>query len=98
MKKSPLRKTSSKRAKEMRQYRAEVKLWLSDHRMLCAVCRFNPPTQCRHRRGRIGRLLLDKRFWLPVCDKCHKDIHDDPQWARMNGLLAPASEFNVYPG
>jgi hypothetical protein len=57
----------------------------------------NRSSECHHSRGRIGRLLNDKRFWAGVCSPCHKWLHEYPREARQMGLLSSASEWNVFP-
>ena len=52
-------------------------------------------TQNHHKRGRLGALLMDKRFWIPVSARGHRKIHDAPDWARANGLLAHIGEWNM---
>lgn len=54
-------------------------------------------TDVHHQRGKVGRLLCDTRFFLPVCRGCHDWIHQHPNRARELGLIAPASEWEVYP-
>jgi len=51
--------------------------------------------QIHHRNGRLGSLLMDKRFWIPVSREGHRKIHDAPDWARANGLLAHIGEWNM---
>jgi hypothetical protein len=98
----PMRRASTKRARELALYRKERDAWL----LLNPVCDVCPgiwhgprhaATQVHHTRGRIGRLLRMQEFWLAVCDRCHAWIHDNPNLARKYGLLAPSSEFNVVP-
>ncbi len=43
-------------------------------------------TEVHHMRGRIGQLLLDENYWLPVCSNCHRLIEDNPEMARERGL------------
>lgn len=40
-----------------------------------------------HVRGRVGVMLLDERYWMAVSRKAHRQIHDNPSWARSNGFL-----------
>lgn len=49
----------------------------------------NRPTEVHHTRGRVGGLMLDRQFWLALCSKCHRWIHDHPAKARAAGLLGP---------
>lgn len=83
--KKGIAKRSPKRAKEEREYNKEVKIWLVGK--MCAVFPNRKATQCHHKRGRIGKLLLDKRYWLPVSDEGHRKIENNPDWARENGFI-----------
>lgn len=40
-----------------------------------------------HRKGRIGKLLYDVRFFLAVCQEHHDKIHREPKWAYEQGYL-----------
>ena len=61
-------------------------------RIMNPVCKINSPefthkTDCvHHAKGRIGHLLLDKRWWVPSCGHCNKYVEDNHNWARMNGF------------
>ena len=46
-------------------------------------------TEVHHMAHREGKLLLDARFFLPVCKSHHRFIHDNPEWAKQNGYLLP---------
>jgi hypothetical protein len=89
----PLRRVSKKRAEELKIYYSLADYVLSQ-RPYCefpsstgaATC-MNPATQIHHMRGRAGPLLCDVRFWLAVCDKCHKYIHEHGKEARKRGVL-----------
>lgn len=54
-----------------------------------------PSTQCHHRRGRMGKLLLMEEHWVPVCDDCHRWIHSHVEKARDIGLIAPLGLWNT---
>ena len=47
-----------------------------------------------HQRGRVGSLLLDQRYWIPVCRECHDWIGANPQQARAAGLICEAGKWN----
>jgi hypothetical protein len=54
-----------------------------------------PATQCHHKFGRRGRLLLHKPFWIPVCSFCHHFItFISPPISRTAGLLCPEGRYN----
>lgn len=42
-------------------------------------------TQVHHKKGRIGKLLTDIRFFLAVSDEGHDKIERNPEWARDMG-------------
>jgi hypothetical protein len=91
-----IRRQSKVRAIQSRQYLREVTAWKVGKR--CAFPRCGKvATECHHVRGRIGRLLLDRRFWLPVCLEHHRRIHERPAEARSLGLLARPGEWNTVP-
>jgi hypothetical protein len=64
-------------------------------------CRFpgcgKPMEDCHHIRGKLGPLLMDQRFWTPVCRFHHWWIGAHPAVARALGLLPPAGEWNTLP-
>tara|TARA_R110000744_G_scaffold195512_2_gene314591 strand:+ start:650 stop:1078 length:429 start_codon:yes stop_codon:yes gene_type:complete len=41
--------------------------------------------QIHHKKGRIGSLLLDTRFWLAVSHDGHRKIEEKPDWAKEMG-------------
>lgn len=56
----------------------------------------HPATDIHHKRGRLGKLLLDERHWLPCCKQAHDWIHRNPALARALNLLAQPGEWNRY--
>lgn len=100
-----IKPVSDKLAAAKRVYNARVKEWLVGKP--CAVYRTIPATQCHHQRGRIGRLLLDDRFWIPVSAAGHARIGSNPEWARhvfaflQDGrsltLLCQRGQWNTVP-
>lgn len=102
--KKPIRSTSKKRAVEIRLYTKERREWLKlERNRVCHICLCvgratpNPSTEIHHARGRIGRLLRDRRFWVASCRPCRSIPHDNPKWARSVGILAEQKDWNVYP-
>lgn len=87
-----MRRNTPKRAKDEREYLKRRKPFLEDK--WCKVCLdgdtpfglvWNRAEQVHHMRGRIGALLLDERFWLPVCAAHHHKITTEPTWAIGSG-------------
>lgn len=92
-----IRASTPARAKERRNYNAEVKEWLKGKD--CAVAAAlnwgkTKATQCHHKNGRRGKLLLYKPFWVPVSAKGHFWIDSNPVRARELGLLCDLGGYN----
>ncbi len=84
-----INRESKSRAKENRIYIVENKIFLKEN----PICQANikdtctkTATQVHHKKGRIAKLLLDKKYWLPGCDPCHKWIELHPIEAKELGL------------
>lgn len=92
-----------KKQKENAGYNRAVKIWLQKPaNRVCRVTlkrniRQEPATQCHHKRGRLGALLMDKRFWIPVSDDGHKWIDANRKQARRLGLLCALGDWNKIP-
>lgn len=80
-----MRRESPKRAAQQIQYRARVKIWLIGK--TCAVFPGRKATECHHKKGKNGDLLLDERYWLPVSHEGHIEITNRPEWARERGFI-----------
>ncbi len=50
--------------------------------------------EVHHIRGRLGSLLMDKRYWMAVSKAGHNWIHAHPKDARVFGWLAQPGEWN----
>ena len=42
-------------------------------------------TDIHHKKGRIGSLLLDTRYWVALSREGHKYVEEHPDWAKENG-------------
>lgn len=100
----PLKKISKATRGRLEKYYRLRDEFLREH-SVCIACMtrglpgIGVANQLHHLRGRAGRLLCDVRFFAGVCAPCHHWIHfENPTEARELGLLAPASEWNVFPG
>ena len=98
MKRTPLKRVSSKRSKELREYAKLRKAFLEAHpycqvwiqeAIINGTSRNNPPlsTDIHHVRGRWGKRLNDITNWLAVCRESHHRIHSNPAWAYERGYL-----------
>lgn len=77
-----IRPLSKKREKENKEY-LEKRLKFLEGKF-CPVTG-DKATQVHHKKGRIGKLLLDEEFWLAVSAKGHKKIEENPEWAKKMG-------------
>lgn len=90
---------SEGRAKEESEYLRKAKAWLRGKG--CALKEHATPCNGRltvhHEKGRIGDLLLDENYWLPVCLDHHRYIELHPTEAYANGwsLLRTANEPHI---
>lgn len=53
-----------------------------------------PATDVHHVRGKVGKLLIDKRFWLLVSRRGHCWIDSHPDEARALGWLCRKGNWN----
>lgn len=75
---------SHKLKQERKSYNQIKELWLVGK--ICPVTG-RPAEQVHHIRGRLGKLLCDVRYWLPVTQEGHLWIHSFPNEAREKGWL-----------
>jgi hypothetical protein len=100
MKRSGLRRRSKDGAKAERAYNRRVKQWKVENPH-CKACErlmtYRPgrpvircTTDCHHMAGRLGAMLMDERYWLPVCRWCHDFIGEHGKLARALGFVQDA--------
>jgi hypothetical protein len=81
----PMKKVSDKRALENIIYKSErIKFLQLPENRICPITN-QPTTDVHHMKGRIGSLLLDKRFWKALSREGHKFVEENPIWAKENG-------------
>ena len=85
--KKPVKKISIRSVKRMaedRLYLKKRKEYLMSHAN-CEVkgCTYSSG-EIHHRKGRIGKLLYDEKYFLAVCSVHHRIIEDNPNWAKKN--------------
>jgi hypothetical protein len=102
-----LQRRSKEGAKAERQYNKRVKVWKRENPH-CKACEqlliYRPgrpvirlTVDCHHIRGRNGELLLDERYWLPVCRWCHNFIGANGKLARALGFVEDV-DYRSNPG
>jgi hypothetical protein len=76
---------SVKRMAEERLFAKKKKEYLTAH-IRCEVKGCNRVSEdIHHKKGRIGKLLYDERFFLAVCRVHHTEIETNPDAAKQNG-------------
>ena len=83
LKRQSIRKVSPKRQEQNAEYSGERNAWIEGK--LCVACGW-PATEVHHAAGRTNELLLEKKYWKPVCRACHILITEDSAWAIKEGL------------
>ena len=76
---------SKKRKSQLRQYKKLRILFLAEF-PLCEICG-GIATTVHHKKGRMGKLLIDTEFFLPACMPCHEKVELEPEWAKEKGYL-----------
>jgi hypothetical protein len=91
----PIKSTSDKMMADLKSYSSRKSIWIKGK--MCAVYPSQKATQIHHMMGRVGyadnlakennvKLLLDERYWLPVCMEGHQKIEEHPVWAKIRGF------------
>lgn len=87
IRRTPLKRVSKKRAKDMKTYSAQRKVFLEKNPS-CQICHEAYATDVHHGAGRSGPNYLDETHWFALCNPCHiHKVHGNPKWARANGYL-----------
>lgn len=82
-KRTPIKKRSVKMKKETFKYLKQREVFLENN-PACGVCG-GIASDVHHKKGRIGKDLLDETNWLPVCRPCHRWIEEHPEPAKEMG-------------
>ena len=82
--KKPIKKTSKSRQADQRLYEIVRERYLNNN-PICEVCGTTHSDQIHHKKGKIGSLLYNERYFLAVCFPCHRHIEDNPEFAKREG-------------
>lgn len=93
-----IRKVSLKRAAQMREYRKLRREYLAAYPecLACVLRGKQKPGRAvdiHHRRGRAGRMLLAREWWVTICRDCHDWVGRNPVEAQAYDLLAGKGEW-----
>ena len=79
------RRRSKKGQKEDRQYLIKRLQFLAQPRNQRCPITGQMTTEIHHKKGRVGKLLLDQNYWLAVSREGHRKIEENPEWAKEMG-------------
>ena len=74
---------SKKRGKQVREYN-KLKIEYLRENPDCGRCG-EPAGTIHHKKGRMGELLLNTKYFMPACMPCHDWIESHPNWAKVEG-------------
>ena len=81
----PIPKISQKRKIENAKYIVlRIEFLGKKENSICPVTG-KKTTEIHHKKGRVGSLFLDVRYWLAVSREGHKKIEENPVWAKKEG-------------
>lgn len=80
-----IKKVSEKRKIENKVYLDLRKIYLNKPENKICPITGEKTTEIHHKKGRIGDLLNDTRFWMAVSRKGHQIIENNPEWAKKYG-------------
>ena len=89
MKRTPLRKASTKRSRELARYQRRMNAYF--HKHIWQSCEYpecwERATEVHHIKGRHGEMLNDECYWMFICAEHHRWIHNNGREARKMKLL-----------
>ena len=103
----PVARVAAHKVAEQRAYKRRVPHYLREN-PVCVACprmvglaavvdgKPHRSESVHHKRGRLGKLLLDERHWLPCCLQSHDWIHANISLARSLDLIAQPGQWNRY--
>lgn len=81
-----VKKVSDKRLEENNQYKKLRLEFLSlPENTICPIKNI-PTTDIHHKKGRVGSLFLDTKYWVALSREGHKFVEENPEWAKENGF------------
>lgn len=81
---TPIKKVGDKLKKDLTAYAESRRVFLQKNPH-CAVYPHLKATTIHHKKGRLGKLLLDQKYWLAVSMQGHVYIELHPVEAKLKG-------------
>jgi len=83
-----IRNRSPKRQNQERLYYGKTRPeYLEEHPFCEAKNCGRLSTEIHHKKGRIGNLLNNIKWFMATCHDCHEKIENNPNWARIMGYI-----------
>lgn len=84
-KKAKMYSTSSKQSKRLKEYnRLRLEFLNKNENQICPITG-GKTTEIHHKKGRIGKLLNDTRYWIALSREGHIKVELNPKWAKEYG-------------
>lgn len=81
----PIPKVSDKRKIENAKYSVlRIEFLGKPENKICPITGW-PTTDIHHKKGRVGDLFLDTKYWIALSREGHQHVEDNPEWAKENG-------------
>lgn len=81
----PIPKVSDKRKVENAKYSVlRIEFLGKPENKICPITGW-PTTDIHHKKGRVGDLFLDTKYWIALSREGHQHVEDNPEWAKENG-------------
>jgi hypothetical protein len=84
-KRKPIAPVSKKRLEQLSTYRKVRSAYMKRNKK-CEICKCDA-TEIHHKNSRENERLYDEAYFMSICRKCHRTIHENPKWAREQGYL-----------
>jgi hypothetical protein len=81
----PIAKVSKKKQIENLQYSVLRTDFLGKRENKICPITGKVTTDIHHKKGRVGNLLLDTKYWIALSREGHKKVEENPEWAKEKG-------------
>jgi len=78
----PIPNVSKKRQAENLQYQVLRKKFLEKPENKICPITGQPTTDVHHKKGRVGKLFLDTKYWIALSREGHQYVEENPNWAK----------------
>jgi len=78
----PIPNVSKKRQAENLQYQVLRKEFLEKPENKICPITGQPTTDVHHKKGRVGKLFLDTKYWIALSREGHQYVEENPNWAK----------------